>query len=567
MFVYVFWLFVICRKVIKKIITFNGISFMKYSILISFILFLSCSSFINRNDDLLKIESIINDFPDSALVLLNSIERSSLKSKEAEARYSLLYAMALDKNYIDICSDSIIAPALEYYTRKGSNDDKLKVNYYRGIIGRNTGDNEEAMKFYVVAERYASKSTDYQAVGRLYNAMMRVYVELFEYRAAYESAKSAANAYNQARDIPKFYDAILDILHAGFVLNFDEYEKYIKVINEGWEDLTVEQRARYYLIILSSNLYQDTSMVILEDYFGIDIEDCQRDWLIIAHTYYKHRDYSRTREALDKHIQYCPYDADNPEYMLLMSLLMEGNGEYQESISKLRESLVYLDEMNIRIFESDAKFLEERYERQIKIQRANHIMIIIAMGAILIILTISVLLEFSRRRRVEFENKSIRFEDLYKAALCEQKRLKKSRKDTALGKNVRLLVDERLEVLNKFVAANISCSFTKSASVELEKLMADQEYFLESTRQSFVIAHPQFLMFLKECNLSSKEIGCCCLYCIGLNGSEIASYLERKSFYNISYAIRQKLHLDRSVNLDTFLRKKMKELDQPNSTF
>ena len=139
---------------------------MKYSILISFILFLSCSSFINRNDDLLKIESIINDFPDSALVLLNSIERSSLKSKEAEARYSLLYAMALDKNYIDICSDSIIAPALEYYTRKGSNDDKLKVNYYRGIIGRNKGDHEEAMKFYVVAERYASKSTEYQAVGR-----------------------------------------------------------------------------------------------------------------------------------------------------------------------------------------------------------------------------------------------------------------------------------------------------------------------------------------------------------------------------------------------------------------
>lgn len=540
---------------------------MKFSALLCLIPLFSCSPRVATNNVLDTVESIINEHPDSALVVLKQLNKSDLISSKEQARYSLLYAMAYDKNYIDICSDSIISPALKYYTRHGNHDNKLKVNYYRGIVGRNKGDIEEAMNYYTIAERHAPKCTDYLAVGRLYNALMHIYVELFEYRAAYESAEKAATAYYKANDIIKFYDATLDVLHAGLVLNLGEYEQSIKIIQEGWEHLKDEQRARYYLIILSCESFQEESRMLLEDYFRIAMEEYRRDWLIVAHTYYRLGDYQKARDALDKHIKYCPYDVDNPEYMVLMSLIMEQCGEYQESISILRESITMLDEMNIKIFESDAKFLKERYERQINAERTNHMMSILAMSAALIILTISVLLEFSRRRRIEYENKSIRFEELYNTALNEQKRLKKSRKDTALGKNVRMLVDERLEVLNKFVAANISGTFTKSASSELEKLMADQEYFLESTRQSFVIAHPQFLMFLKEYDLSPKEIGCCCLYCIGLNGSEISGYLERKSFYNISYAIRQKLHLDRSVNLDTYLRKKMKELDLPNSTF
>ena len=47
--------------------------------------------------------------------LLEGIDKSELTSKELEAKYALLLSQALDKNFIDLQSDSIIAPAVNYY--------------------------------------------------------------------------------------------------------------------------------------------------------------------------------------------------------------------------------------------------------------------------------------------------------------------------------------------------------------------------------------------------------------------------------------------------------------------
>ena len=167
----------------------------------------------------------------------------------------------------------------------------------------------------------------------------------------------------------------------------------------------------------------------------------------------------------------------------------------------------------------------------------------------------------------EMEKEKNAFEQMYSAAIEEQKRLKKARRDTVLGKNVRLLVDKRLSVLNRFVVANISGMYSKEAFEELSELMEDRNYFLESTRMSFIIAHPQFLMFLKQYDLSDWEIACCCMYCIGLNGNEISDYLKRKSYYNDSSIIRKKLGLDRKISINSFLRKKLRELDNGESKF
>lgn len=76
---------------------------------------------------------------------------------------------------------------------------------------------------------------------------------------------------------------------------------------------------------------------------------------------------------------------------------------------------------------------------------------------------------------------------------------------------------------------------------------------------SFEVTHPKFISFLKNKNLTEWEIGCCCLYCTGLNGSEISNFLEVKYFYKQSSVIRKKLNIG-SENIDTFLRRKMKNL-------
>lgn len=59
------------------------------------------------------------DRPDSALSVLDSIDRSLLTTKRLKAHHALLHAMALDKNYIDVSDDSIARVAVDYFSKHG----------------------------------------------------------------------------------------------------------------------------------------------------------------------------------------------------------------------------------------------------------------------------------------------------------------------------------------------------------------------------------------------------------------------------------------------------------------
>ena len=87
-------------------------------IFLSFIL-LSCRSY-DVNRTLQDIDSYIMTRPDSALTVLEGVGRDLLRSERQRAYHALLYAMALDKNYIDVNDDSILV--FEYFTASGVED-------------------------------------------------------------------------------------------------------------------------------------------------------------------------------------------------------------------------------------------------------------------------------------------------------------------------------------------------------------------------------------------------------------------------------------------------------------
>lgn len=112
----------------------------------------SCTDDAAVMSELDAAEFVMEDYPETALAILDTMQRSRLVSREAAARHALLYSQALDKNYVDMTTDSIIRPAVEYYSRHGSADERLKAQYYLGCIYRNLGDPEKAMECYVRAE-------------------------------------------------------------------------------------------------------------------------------------------------------------------------------------------------------------------------------------------------------------------------------------------------------------------------------------------------------------------------------------------------------------------------------
>jgi tetratricopeptide (TPR) repeat protein len=83
--------------------------------------------------------------------------------------------MALDKNYIDLTTDSIIAPAVKYYSKHGSADDRLLMHYYMGRIYANTGNLDKAAIEYTRGEELVDDAENKVAAGRLYIVFATVY--------------------------------------------------------------------------------------------------------------------------------------------------------------------------------------------------------------------------------------------------------------------------------------------------------------------------------------------------------------------------------------------------------
>lgn len=120
------------------------------------------------------VETYIQERPDSALRVLRKVDSLTLNTKSLRARYSLLFAMALDKNYIDTTALSILEPTVAYYERLGSPQDKMLSCYYLRRIYANRKDYPNAVIFYSQALRESSEY-DYYHRGLIYAASADAY--------------------------------------------------------------------------------------------------------------------------------------------------------------------------------------------------------------------------------------------------------------------------------------------------------------------------------------------------------------------------------------------------------
>lgn len=147
-----------------------------------------------------EVESCINVRPDSALVLLQRIDTTTLMSPAVKARYALLKTMALDKSFMNITAPGLLDPAVSWYTKFGSADEKLKVHHYQGRIQQDLGNLQAAIIAYSRAEKYVDKAQDKHAVGVLYAAIGSVYTSVYNREQELLYKEKASTVFNQADD-------------------------------------------------------------------------------------------------------------------------------------------------------------------------------------------------------------------------------------------------------------------------------------------------------------------------------------------------------------------------------
>lgn len=153
------------------------------------------------------VESYINEHPDSALVVLQTVDSTALTTRALRARYSLLRTMALDKCYLDITAPGLLDAAVTWYEHHGSADEKMKSLYYQGRIAQDKIDRNSAAVFFARAEEYAEEVTDKHALGLLYLAEAALYDRKHNLEKEQEYAEKALTVFKEQEDLA--YDSVL----------------------------------------------------------------------------------------------------------------------------------------------------------------------------------------------------------------------------------------------------------------------------------------------------------------------------------------------------------------------
>lgn len=171
-----------------------------------FLMITGCRKQYPVEEKLLQAETVMNEHPDSALNLLKGIAQPELQTREHHARYALLYSQALDKNYIDLTSDSLINIAVDYYKDRDDVRAKFLSYYYQGRIYTNANNLTQATLAYMEAEQLVDELGDDYAAGLLYNQMGTIYRDYYDFPKSLESYRLSTEHYHKAdKPLHKFY--------------------------------------------------------------------------------------------------------------------------------------------------------------------------------------------------------------------------------------------------------------------------------------------------------------------------------------------------------------------------
>lgn len=171
----------------------------------------------------------MDDYPDSALTILYEMPSDAL-SKREKARHALMLSMALDKNYYDIASDSIIQPAISYYASHGHLRDKMLTKYYEALIRKNAEEYTLAIIALEKAEKYAQKMDDNHYLGLINRNKASVFSSTNNFPAAIECRKKAVRNFELSYE-ESYLDYAVYSLAVEYSLNGD-YDMALKTIQQ-----------------------------------------------------------------------------------------------------------------------------------------------------------------------------------------------------------------------------------------------------------------------------------------------------------------------------------------------
>ena len=203
---------------------------------IAFLFFLSCNQGSSYSNMIDKAGLLLDEYPDSALIILNSLNEKSFSDSE-KALFRLTKSAALYENDIKQ-SDLAIAGAIRYYEKKNDKERLLQSYYYMGGISEDYGEVLQAQKYYLKALEVGEGSENYFLLGKINNHIGMLYTlqYMYEYSIPYFNnaisfSKKGGNAELLAyslRDLARVYTCLNDSIDLALLI----YEEAFSLSND-----------------------------------------------------------------------------------------------------------------------------------------------------------------------------------------------------------------------------------------------------------------------------------------------------------------------------------------------
>lgn len=283
----------------------------------SFFLFLIALLCLGCNSDheLDLAESLIHTHPDSSLVILKGWKpRHPDLSKSEQARYSLLMSMALDKNYIDVASDSIILPAVRYYASHPGKE-RMLAYYYQGLVYKNMGSTSASIVALEKSEADAKDMHDYYNLGLIYRNKVGLFTESGDIPAAIQCARASVQNFSLAE--ADLYEQYARLTLAISLINNKEYDLALSEL----DSLSHEAHDKHLISRLTLHRAQ-----------CLWAKNAPPDSIIhlyrqIPKSYFDALDYGRLAESFEKMGQ-----KDSADYWLNVGFALAPNQNYKATL-------------------------------------------------------------------------------------------------------------------------------------------------------------------------------------------------------------------------------------------
>ena len=540
---------------------------------------LSCNPQPESQALLTKARQVVDNHPDSALHLIDSIfyPEKSLNKKDYMS-YLVTRVQARYKNYIDVSNDTLIFSAYDYFKQNSKDPAQTAIAaFYSGCVYRDQHNFDQAMQFYKDAEIFAGESSDVDLQGLVQYNMGDLLADQGLYNEALSYYKKAGNLYTQSPEKATEKRARCLSATGRIYLLLGEQDNAFEDFHKGLE-LARSAKNNELQSLLAQNLsiaysevaqYQEGITYLHQSFY---LNEDSTDLPIYYLNFSKLYTHTGPTDSLLFYISKLrqTVDGSNDPYFKvsaynLLALHEKTNENYDIAFDYQQKNAELIEEIGNRRLEKSVYEVQQKYDYVKQQSRYNHQLLqrqrLIIM-LLLFFLLASILSVFLLRQVIQQKNKLLSLQGSIQILNKTAKDLQ-NRKSTASGheKQLRETLLWKFNIMHKSSLLNseldqIEKMDTKKAIRKFEQIVYGKNSGSQwdSLVETIDELYPGLSHFIKNTypQFTDTEVKVSLLSISGLPNKEIALLLNQ-SVYTVGMA-------------RTHIRKKM-ELQEPGADF